>query len=293
MNVLTKAFVVVVTVLSVILVTLVISFVARTENYAQKYDDLKLALEGQIQETSEVKAKAQADLAEKGEEIQSALDTITKINEELSRVKSDRTGLEARLDDAANTLARLTAALEVANRVNENKDAQIAASSKVIQDQIASIGEQQGQIADLTQTLINVRKDNRRLSDNYRRIQEENKSLAVQLDESQAKVEIFTKQLAALGQDVDKTLVPQPTGGKIIRGAVTKINQLNEGITFVQVNVGTRDEVQEGMQFTVYRGDRFVGKIQIASVDTAEAVGRVTTLVGDVQEGDAIRAGGR
>jgi len=68
---------------------------------------------------------------------------------------------------------------------------------------------------------------------------------------------------------------------------------LPEGLTFVQVNVGKRDLVKEGMEFTVYRGDQFVAKIKIASVDTAESVGQLTLSELAVQEGDAVRAGGR
>jgi len=293
LNALTKAFVVVVTILAVILVALVIPFAARVPDYAQQYEDLKLALNAQIEEVSEVKAKAAADLAAKGEDFQELQEAQSDLREELASAQSQITALQAQNAEASNTMARMTAALETASRGNEAKDAQIAKQAQLINEQIATIGQQQGQVADLSQTLINVRRDNRRLSNNYLRIQEENKSLATQVEEAQAKVQKLSDQLAALDQDPD-TIANKPVPTGLIRGAVTKIDQLSEGLTFVQVNVGTRDKVQEGMEFTVYRGDSFVGKIQIASVDTAESVGRLTlTAGGGVQEGDAVRAGGR
>lgn len=293
MNALTKAFVVVVTILAVILVALVIPFAARVPDYAQQYEDMKLAFESQLASANEAAADADADLAAKGDEVQKYLEDKRDADEALAEAESQVTALEAQLAESSNTMARMTAALETASRGNEAKDKQITKQAELINEQIAMIGQKQGQVADLEQTLINVRQDNRRLSNNYLRIQEENKSLATQVEEAQARAKKLGDQLAALDQDPDAIAnKPVPTG--LIRGAITKIDQLSEGLTFVQLNVGTRDKVQEGMEFTVYRGDSFVGKIQIASVDTAESVGRLTLASGGgVQEGDAVRAGGR
>lgn len=294
MNVLTKTFVVVVTVLSVILVTLVIAFAARVPDYAQKYEDLKLELQSQIKTSSDEVAEIRAEMAEQGIAAKENADKVMAYENELAEVKSERTALEAKLAETQNAMARMTAALEVAGRVNENKDAQIAEMSALINQQIASIGDQQGQIADLRQTLINVREDNRRLSNNYLRIQEENKALAKRNEEMQASIDVLKEQLAKYVDDPDEVLAstdPRPRPGEVIRGAVTKIEQVKD-LTFVQVNVGTRDRVKEGMQFTVYRGDSFLGNIEIASVDVDESVGRLT-FGGGIQEGDAIRAGGR
>lgn len=293
MNALTKTLVVVVTILAVILVALVIPFAARVPDYAQQYRDAEAGLKAQVEAASEDAAKARAEMAEKGEDIRKYLEDIKKLSSDNEIVKSDRTALEAKLAQAENTMARLTAALEVANRVNENKDGAISELNDLVNKQIASLGDQQSQIADLTQNLINVRADNRRLSQNYLRIQEENKALSQRLTEATARVDVLTEQVVALKGDPEEALPPVPGGGAIIRGSVVKIEQVNAGLTFVQLNVGTRDLVKEGMEFTVHRGDEFVGKVQIATVDQAESVGRMTLTSTAVKEGDAVRAGGR
>lgn len=298
MNVLTKAFVVVVTILSVILVTLVVSFAAQVPNYAQQFKDKDLALRTQIKDSSEEVAKIRAEMAEKGTAAEEYSKQVMDLNSKLSSVTSDRTALEARIAELQNTMARLTAALEVAGRVNENKDAQIAEMSGLVNQQIAMIGDQQGQVADLTQTLINVREDNRRLANNYLRIQEENKALAQRNEEMQASIDGLKTVLVKVKRDIDidkelSDIAVKPKGDTVIRGSVVKIEQVKD-LTFVQVNVGTRDQVKEGMEFTVHRGDTYIGNIKIASVDIDESVGRLTLSAGPgIEAGDAIKAGGR
>jgi len=292
LNALTKALVVVVTILSVALVALVVPFAARTPDYAQQYNDLKSKLNAQVASASAAAAEARNQLAAKGADLELAQKQVTDLSEQLGLSETANAENIAKLASAEATGARATAAMEVSARTIESKNTQIAKQGEQIQKGIADLGELQAQIADLTRTVLSLRADSRRLSDNYERIQEENKALTQQLSEAKAEIDNVTKKYLALGGDVDKlkdgNIGPVPT----IRGSVVKIDQVSDGLTFVQLNVGSRDQVKEGMEFTVYRGDSFVGKVQVASVDTAECVGRLT-LGGGIQEGDAVRAGGR
>lgn len=292
MNALTKAFVVVVTILAVVLVALVIPFAARVPDYAQQYEDLERDLKAQIATSDAAAADARNLMAAKGKEVEEALKLIEEQSEKIAILEADKKGLEGKLAQAETTQARSSAAQQVMAQLLKDKDGQIADSSALIQKQITQLGDLNSQIADLSQTLINVRADNRRLSINYMRIQEENKALVTQLTEIQAKADALEEQIAALQEKLGTELVITQAPPIEIRGSVTKIDQINEGLTFVQINVGTRDEVKEGMEFTVSRGDAFVGKIKISTVDTGESVGRLT-LGGGIQEGDAVRAGGR
>jgi len=282
----------VVTILSVALVALVVPFAARTPDYAQQYNDLKSKLNAQVASASAAAAEARNQLAAKGADLELAQKQVTDLSEQLGLSETANAENIAKLASAEATGARATAAMEVSARTIESKNTQIAKQGEQIQKGIADLGELQAQIADLTRTVLSLRADSRRLSDNYERIQEENKALTQQLSEAKAEIDNVTKKYLALGGDVDKlkdgNIGPVPT----IRGSVVKIDQVSDGLTFVQLNVGSRDQVKEGMEFTVYRGDSFVGKVQVASVDTAECVGRLT-LGGGIQEGDAVRAGGR
>ncbi len=293
MNALTKAFVVVVTILAVILVALVVPFAARVPDYADQYTSLKQELEAQRVQAGQEVLKARAELAAKGTALESKEEEVIALRSENALLKSDLKAEQGKVAAADATASRMAAANEVLVASMSGKDTQLAESAKVIQSSIATLGELNGQIADLSQTIIAVRAENRRLGDNYLRIQEENKALVTKLEELALRYDEIIKLAKGQGIDIDAKLAStSPTPSVEIRGSVVKIDQVSDGLTFVQINVGTRDQVKEGMEFTVFRGDKFVGTIKIATVDTAEAVGRLT-LGGGIQEGDAIRTGGR
>lgn len=294
MNALTKAFVVVVTILSVVLVALVVPFAARVPDYAQQYEEMKQDRDAQLARATQTAADVRAKIAEAGTDLADAQSTIASLTAELDASNNANKTLQTRIDQLQVTVARASAGLEISANENKVKSENLAKNADLIQQQLTQIADLQSQRGDLSQTLIEARANIRRLSDNYMRIQEENKALNQKLLESQTALKKAMTTLAGYVEDAEEAIAKnvQPQDGTVIRGSVTKIDQFTDGLTFVQVNIGKRDLVKEGMEFTVYRGDAFVGKIQIASVDTAEAVGQLT-LGGGVQEGDAVRAGGR
>lgn len=290
MNALTKAFVVVVTILSVVLVALVVPFAARVPDYAQQYQEMKQDRDAQLALAQDAAAKVRSAIAAKGSELESALGTISSLTSELDRANNDNKGLQTQLNQARTTASRSAAGMEIAARDNEVKSQTIGKQSQLIQDQLGQIADLSSQRGDLSQTLVEARSNIRRLSDGFLRIQEQNKSLNQQLLESQASLKAANEQLAVF-VDIDQNPL-EPKSPVAIRGSVTRIDQITDGITFVQLNVGKRDLVEPGMTFTVSRGDEFIAKVKISSVDTAEAVGELT-LGGGVQEGDAVQTGGR
>lgn len=293
MNALTKAFVVVVTILSVVLVALVIPFAARVPDYASQYEQMQLDRDAQLLKAQEAAAEVRNAIAAKGSELETALASITELTAELDRANNDKSALEARLAQAQLTVERNSAAMQIAAAESQSKSQRLEELNNLINQQLSTISDLTSQRSDLSQSLIELRSDNRRLTSNYRRIQEQNKSLEQQLLETNAQLTVATEKLAGFVEDVETELASVVNPPVDIRGSVTNISQITDGLTFVQVNVGTRDLVKEGMEFTVYRGDSFVGKIKIASVDTAESVGQLTLSEMNVQEGDLVRAGGR
>lgn len=293
MNALTKAFVVVVTILSVVLVALVVPFAARVPDYAQQFKEMEQDRDTQLAKAQQTAADVRSAIAEAGTDIAAAQETIAKLTAELGQANNANKVLQTQLEQSRVTVSQASAGLEIAARDNEQKSQQITKQAELIQQQLGQIADLSSQRGDLSQSLIEARANIRRLSDNYMRIQEENKSLNQQLLERTADLKKAKDALAGYVDDVEETIATnvQPQGGIKIEGSVTGIDEA-QGITFVQVNVGKRDLVKQGMKFTVSRGDEWIGNIVIDVVDTAEAVGKLT-LGGGVQEGDVIKAGGR
>ena len=294
MNALTKAFVVVVTILSVVLVALVIPFAARVQNYASEYDQLKKNYEARLAGATEAAAEVRSEIAKAGTDVEKLAVTNADLTAELGSATNEIKALQTKLDQAQLTLERNAAALQVAVTESQTKSNSLTELNTLINDQLATISTLSAQRNDLSQTLIDEKMKVRRLSENYNRIQEENKSLEQQLLEKTAQLKTALTELAVYVENAKQIVetTAEITPSVPIRGSVTQINQITEGITLVQVNVGTRDLVKEGMTFTVYRGDEYIGKIKIASVDTADSVGELTDG-GGVQQGDAVKIGSR
>jgi len=104
----------------------------------------------------------------------------------------------------------------------------------------------------------------------------------VELHELQEKADTMTTQIAAVSRripDVALTVSAPPIDGVI--QAVKNEDKL------VVLSVGKDQKVQEGYQFTVYRGDKFVGKVQVIKVYDDLAGARVLYT----QDGEAIQVG--
>ncbi|MBX2851164.1 MAG: von Willebrand factor type A domain-containing protein, partial [Phycisphaeraceae bacterium] len=102
-------------------------------------------------------------------------------------VPTDRAGLEGqiaelteKLRQAQITVERNSATMQLSAAEGGGKDERLKAQAEQIQKQIGIISELQAQRSDLSLSLIEERSRQRRLSDNYLRIQEENKALASQ-----------------------------------------------------------------------------------------------------------------
>lgn len=290
LNALTKAFVVVVTILSVALVALVVPFAATVPKYKEAFEAMKADRDAQAQKASDDFLAAIQEKAAIGEQLTDKENRIKAKTVQIGELEKDISGHLARIAQLETTLARTSQALAIATSTSQTKDARITEMSDLIQKQIGNLGELQAQMADLSQRMMTVNAENRRLSTNFLRIQEENRALVQQLTETQAKLDVAIEKLAGfgVGGDTLNDVVPTPN----IEGAVVSVSQISDDLTLVQVNVGTRDKVREGMEFTVSRGDQFVGTIKITTVDTAGAVGQIT-LGGGVKQGDAIKGGGR
>jgi len=100
--------------------------------------------------------------------------------------------------------------------------------------------------------------------------------------ELQDKADAMTTQIAAVARKIpDMSLIRSEAPIDAVIQAVRNEEKL------VVLSVGKDQKVQEGYQFTVYRGDKFVGKVQVIKVYDDLAGARVLYT----QEGEAIQVG--
>lgn len=281
MSPLTKAFVVLATILSVVMVTLTVAVVARVDDYRSQYQEVVAARDKAIKDDVKTRAEIQASLtaasmqAEKAKADLEAMAAQLKTSEDaqVQRGQEIANLLEqnARLAAAQASTAQLNEAL---SRRNEALNDQVAAVTGNITDVVAKFDQ-------ATRELVVVKADLDRLETDYRALAEQNQALEAQNAAQANKLQGY----------IEQGITPVPVVAEV-DGAVTRVEKVSDQLTLVQVNVGTRDNVENDMQFTVFRGDEYVGTIKITRVDTDASVGELT-LGGGVRAGDRIQSGRR
>ncbi len=290
MGVLTKVFVVLVTVLSVLLGTLAVTFVANTENYKAKLEesvaDKTAAEEIARLRQSELNA-VQSNQSEQITLFKAQSESLITQNNLLTQQRAEA---EAAAQRETGKLAKFEAdwsRLTAANQQYAQMTKEIQEELKQRREQIVDQQTRSIQLADrnneLESQLAALTRQVRRVHEKMTNLQEENADLQGKLAQlpPQWQAKILSEEVAVA------PFVPETP----IRGQVTRVEQL-EGETFVQVNVGRNDGVESNMKFLVHRGSQFLGTLIITTVDANSSAGRIELMQGRVSVGDMVLTGG-
>lgn len=288
MSILTKVFVVLVSVLSVVLVTLIVPFVANTENYKSQVDVAK-ADAAAARSTAQTRQSEIQSLTEKGMAgIQDLKATITE--------------QQAKIGDLTTRLA--TAQAETASE----RTAKIQADANV--SRLSAAQEQQAQIVIAMETELKGRRPEMvKQQTQIIQLMDRNNEITSQLESLNRQVRRYSEdisQLSARNAQLEEQLArvgPAATEGAssaaasvpfysdvIIPGKVTDIQSSDES-TFAQINVGKNDGVQENMKFLVHRGGQYIGTLVVMKVDAKASAGRLTLAQGALAIGDEVISG--
>ncbi len=276
MSILTKILVVLATVLSLILVSLVIVFVNNQSTIRADRDDLKVQLQVAQNRTSFLEARLAAATEASGRDVQKLREVVsektgqnTMLISAVQQEKVQRIKTEHTLDTIKSSLGELTSA------------------------------EDQGQktIVDLRQELRTRRENeltlyrrNIELSSALQDANTERGNLKQQMRLFQGQLQQQEERILELEGMLNTSNVTQRDTEKgrvdiksavAIHGIITDVVERDED-TFIGVNVGSNDQVVEGMTFMIHRGDTFIGSAVITRVDLNSAAGRITLKTGDI-----------
>jgi hypothetical protein len=286
---LTKAFVVLVTVLSVFLVALVVPYVAQTEDY-------ELQKRGLESELARAKTSAEVAQQEKSAIQDRESEMTTRHSQQIEQLTQDRIRLQTERDDAkaASTqqnrklaqleaeLSRLSAAaVQDANLLTvTTADLKLTRQTLVdAQTKLVQLGDRNNELESQRDSL---NRQVRRLGEKMVSLEQDN----VELRGILAKVPTQYREEISTGQAAQ----PAFPASTAIAGTITDV-QSAAGTQLVQVDVGSKDGVEANMKFLVHRGDQYVGTFVVDRVEAAVAAGRMVLSKGDVRSGDEIYTG--
>jgi hypothetical protein len=280
---LTKLFVVLHVVLSLVLTAGLIVFVNRTEAYNVTNKALAASVASERNRASAAEADAQAATA-------SAAKAVDLANAQVNDMRTQLADARRQIGERDVQLAQGASAQALAAADNSK----LAEALKASEDQKSKQSEALAQARTDNDSLIKKNADlNTALTDTINKNEvatSERNNFQEQLTQLQADAENMRKLLADNGIRAN-----QPgglaTGAVPINGVVRSVNPIN-GIPYATISVGSADNVQKGMQFNVIDRQHgvFLGQLTVDDVQPNEATGRLAgPHINDVKPGVEVR----
>jgi cell shape-determining protein MreC len=286
LSTLTKILIVLLTLSSIFLCGIVVTYVANADNYRQKYDNLKA-------DNDSLSKKAEDLTKQVNEKIEQKKQVENKLNSEISSLKTEKSELQTNFDNAerekAALLQKVNSWTSITKDFYETTDKQgqllkntLEELNKLQTEQVSQRKELDERTAALEEKMAIIET-----------LQTENNRLVEEKTELQNKLDQFLqpigKTAAAAAQVTPKEQAAQPATTEAreiaLQGLIKAVDLKNSMAT---ISIGTADGVKEGMKFHVTRGDEFLCDILIIDADTEEAVGVLELVQQQPNVGDTV-----
>jgi septal ring factor EnvC (AmiA/AmiB activator) len=277
-----------VAVASVLLCGIVLNFVAQTEDYQKRYDDMKRSTDSQIQKL-DGQVKQLNDTLAKAEQEKNALNTqISTLSTQMEQSRVALSNSERERAAAQTKYDNLASIVQDFQKTNEQHALTLKTTIDKLDQTEAQTIKMQTELNQTNQALI----EKMAIIDT---LQAEKKRLLEEKTEFESRLNLMLQpagQLAAAPapvtpiQRLATPVVTAPIAQDIkLQGMITEVDLKN---SMVGISIGTADAVSEGMTFHVIRGDEFICDILIIDVDTEQAVGVLDVVHKQPQVGDKV-----
>ncbi len=285
MSTLTKALIVLLTLASILLCGIVVTYVANAENYRQKYTDLR---------NTAAAAKENEDNANRqlNETIKQADQEKARINGVIASLRTQMGEVEAKLDAAerekSTLLLQVNSLTAITKDFYQTNDKQGQLLKNAIDELTraqAELTKERSELKDTTTALIEKMAIITTLGEKSKRLLEEKTELQDKLDQA---LRQFGKTVTAptpVTPIRDKAQVAPVTRDLGLKGRVTVVDLKN---SMAEISIGAADGVKESMKFHVTRGDEFICDILILDVDAEKAVGILELVQQQPKVGDNV-----
>ncbi|MBO6740127.1 MAG: hypothetical protein JJ916_09730 [Phycisphaerales bacterium] len=282
MHILTKVFVLIAAVLSIMMASLAISYSVNVDRVTADYRDMqaaKISAEAELQAQRATHGQAQAALQE---DLKSLRDELASRNADTRRLEAANSELRIALrqaEAARESISSKIAQLGVTTETQANIIAEYKDENRVLRDgELAYRDEKidlEKAISDLESQVIVYEQVKRALQEQIAEIQRENDGTTGVASSSTAAAE------------------PTTIAGPQIRGTIDEVvEDPNSGFTRVRINLGSNDRLRANTRFYIVRENtEYLGDLIVESVDLNHAVGRVAFVKDSgttIREGDQV-----
>lgn len=281
MSTLTKVLIVLLTIASIFLCGIVVTYVANADNYKQKFDKQSNDYQAAVKSEENATKQLNNTIDDKKIETDKLGETIASLENDITKLESDLANAERERDDATQKVNSWAAIVMDFSKTIENNEKLAKGALAERDSKEAELIKQGKELKDTTAALM----ENMAI---VRQLQEESKRLLEEKTELQDKLDQYLRQFGkAIAEPMPVTpkkeaarLTP-PTKDIDLSGSITEVDLKN---LLAEISIGEADGVKEGMRFHLTRSDKFICDIVILDVWPEKAVGWLELLQDQSQD---------
>jgi hypothetical protein len=272
MNWLGKVFVVLILIMSLLFMGLAMAVYATHKNWKTVADKLQTDLTAANTANEQLKSAHNRRVEELSAEIESAEQQVRKLETERVTLADLNVQLQTERDQLKQQEREQIASVASTQELNKGLTTEVTG----LRQQIRT--EQQARDAAVAATL-NATEELHRVSGEFETASERNQQLMKQVSGLE-----HVMRESGLDPKTDPTAVV-PT----VDGLVSQIRRTTGG-QLVEITIGADDGLKEGNTLEVFRGTKYLGRIEIMETSPDKSVGRVDRRYqeGQIQEGDRV-----
>jgi len=272
-HILTKIFIVLVTLLAVAMVPLVATYTTNENSYRAKYraadDQQRVALI----RAGDAETALFAQRVQMQNEIDARDATIGSLRSDQATTRASLESFRAQIGRLESQLSQSNAnlqALSSSSEVNSKLKERFVVENYTLRENII---DAERMIMEMEDLLEDTRLEAQGAMRAERKAQEERHDLEEQLDAMRSRLIAYISKFGELETvaTIDTGLAPDRT----LASTVLTVSRANDDV-LVEINAGSRDGVQKGWIMTVGQDGTFLGRLQVEQVDINRSIGRVT-----------------
>jgi cell shape-determining protein MreC len=288
LSTLTKILIVLLTLSSIFLCGIVVTYVANADNYRGKYADIRSDKDG-----LDKKLKAKTD--EANGYIRQKQQVEDNLRSEIASLKAKIDKLEGDLGNVERERASLLAQVESWTSITKDFYTTNDKQGTLLQNTLDELKRVQAEeikhrkeLSETTAQLVEKMAIIEQLQIDTKRLLEERTELQAKLDSFLRPAGKTAAGAVPVTPEKAKVMPAEPTTTTTqisLKGLVTNVDLKN---SLVEISVGSADGVKEGMKFYVTRGEEFICDILIYDVEAEKAVGLLNMVSKEPKAGDNV-----
>jgi len=294
---LTKVLIVLLTVSSIFLCGIVVTYVASANDYKEKWETADSGLRKARTDVSAANAKTNQVETSTEQAKATLLAKIGSLESELITVKGELNLAQTKRDQLGNDVDQLTSQLEALAVTNDKWHTMVQNAQTELTKVNAELTKERSQNKEITTAILEKMAIIAQLEEQAKQLVSEKEQLQVKL------VQVLRQFGKTVGKPTPVTTsvstrdkaqpLPGPSQAPVgaqvkeigLKGVITQVDLKN---SLAVISIGAAEGVKEKMKFYATRGDAFICEILILDVNAERAVGFLERVQTPPKSGDSI-----